>query len=177
MTPWPVASAECSVYMYSVHVTLPTYSSAIQIATPRLCNLSDDMKQVVQPCDTDSIWETNTGWLCHYLMIVLDAFVDIPHNCLRAGAKLELHHSHCSLVLPVQKMKQWMNTWDPKPSNQEEAHAVLQSVYKPPSLSNRAKLHTMHWTMPTNVKQNNQHLLPCQYYSPCQCYSCSSPLG
>ena len=58
-------------------------------------------------------------------MIALDASVDIQHNCPEAGAKLELHRSHCSLVPPVQQMKHYINMWHLKPSQGDKANAML----------------------------------------------------
>lgn len=58
-------------------------------------------------------------------MIVLDASVDTLHNCPEAGAKLELRRSHCSLVPPMQQFKQSINMWHLKPSQREQANAML----------------------------------------------------
>lgn len=38
---------------------------------------------------------------CHQKIIIFDASADILHSCPGAGAKLELHHNHCSLAPPV----------------------------------------------------------------------------
>ena len=60
------------------------------------------------PCDSHAAFdadgqENSTSSLCHQIMLVLDASVDTLRSCLGAGAKLELHRNHCSLVLPVQQ--------------------------------------------------------------------------
>lgn len=60
-------------------------------------------------------------------MLVLGASVDTLHSCLGAGAKLELHHNHCSLALPVQYTNNLYMCYL-KPSKQEESTALLQPV-------------------------------------------------
>ena len=143
------------------------------VATPRLCKRSHHMIQVLQPLDTDC--RTNTGWLCscHKVMIVLDASVDILHNCPGAEAKLELHRSRCSQVPPVQQMKQCMNIWPPKPRKQKEAIAVLWSVQKFLSASHRAEhaLDSAHKSQPRQQAHAARSELILSKYS------CSSPLG
>lgn len=83
-----------------------------------------NVKPYDTPCDSHAAFDTdgqkiNTSSLCHQIMLVQDASDGTLHSCLGARAKLGLHHSHCSLVLPVQCMNN---------IGAKQANALLQPV-------------------------------------------------